>query len=59
MDWARAWAARLVPRLTLFARDNVSWSEALEAREGFEPSNGGFADLSLRPLGYRALLASV
>jgi hypothetical protein len=21
---------------------------------GFEPTNGGFADLSLRPLGYRA-----
>ena len=28
--------------------------EKVEAREGFEPSNGGFADLSLRPLGYRA-----
>ena len=28
--------------------------EFVEARVGFEPTNGGFADLSLRPLGYRA-----
>src|ERR1700728_3310322 len=28
--------------------------ETLEPRAGFEPTNGGFADLSLRPLGYRA-----
>jgi hypothetical protein len=27
---------------------------SLEARVGFEPTDGGFADLSLRPLGYRA-----
>jgi hypothetical protein len=26
---------------------------------GFEPTNGGFADLSLGPLGYRAELASI
>src|SRR2546422_5845418 len=31
----------------------------LEARVGFEPTNGGFADLSLGPLGYRAELASI
>ena len=28
--------------------------EFLEARAGFEPANDGFADHSLRPLGYRA-----
>ena len=28
----------------------------VEARVGFEPTNGGFADLSLGPLGYRAEL---
>ena len=32
-------------------RQNEDW---LEARVGFEPTNGGFADLSLGPLGYRA-----
>ena len=32
----------------------MSDPEGLEARVGFEPTNGGFADLSLRPLGYRA-----
>ena len=26
---------------------------------GFEPTNGGFADLSLGPLGYRAKLLSI
>ena len=26
---------------------------------GFEPTNGGFADLSLGPLGYRAKLMSI
>ena len=31
----------------------------LEARVGFEPTNGGFADLSLGPLGYRAALVSI
>ena len=33
--------------------------EMLEARVGFEPTNGGFADLSLRPLGYRAKRSSI
>jgi hypothetical protein len=31
----------------------------LEARVGFEPTNGGFADLSLGPLGYRAESLSI
>jgi hypothetical protein len=31
----------------------------LEARVGFEPTNGGFADLSLGPLGYRAKRVSI
>ncbi len=33
--------------------------KSLEARVGFEPTNGGFADLSLGPLGYRAELVSI
>jgi hypothetical protein len=38
---------------------NETKSEILEARVGFEPTNGGFADLSLGPLGYRAELLSI
>ena len=33
--------------------------KTLEARVGFEPTNGGFADLSLGPLGYRAESLSI
>ena len=39
----------------LFGLDRTN----LEARVGFEPTNGGFADLSLGPLGYRAELLSI
>lgn len=35
-----------------FLKQNTT--ATLEARVGFEPTDGGFADLSLRPLGYRA-----
>src|SRR5579859_3123340 len=35
------------------------YKQGLEARVGFEPTNGGFADLSLGPLGYRAKLFSI
>ena len=37
----------------------LSVFEILEARVGFEPTNGGFADLSLGPLGYRANVFSI
>ena len=35
--------------LVVYSKDNI-----VEARVGFEPTDGGFADLSLWPLGYRA-----
>src|SRR5690242_16864307 len=35
-------------------RISSTFLEGLEARVGFEPTRGGFADLSLKPLGYRA-----
>ena len=40
-------------------QDVRKWLKSLEARVGFEPTNGGFADLSLGPLGYRAELLSI
>src|ERR1700693_1019878 len=53
-----------MPLLTIYAhRDErpETWvtKKNLEARVGFEPTNGGFADLSLGPLGYRAELLSI
>jgi hypothetical protein len=35
------------------------YKKILEARVGFEPTDKGFADLPLRPLGYRAKLLSI
>src|SRR6266478_4468720 len=40
-------------------QDVRKWLKSLEARVGFEPTNGGFADLSLGPLGYRAESLSI
>jgi hypothetical protein len=37
----------------------TKYLKRLEARVGFEPTNGGFADLSLGPLGYRAEFLSI
>ena len=36
----------------------INIGDLVEARVGFEPTNGGFADLSLGPLGYRATAGS-
>jgi hypothetical protein len=53
----------MFPAFSICANPNPSalgflWANSLtadvEARVGFEPTYGGFADLSLRPLGYRA-----
>ncbi len=38
-------------------RDWHSLRENKEATAGFEPANGGFADLCLKPLGYVAIRA--
>ncbi len=39
--------------------NRTKYLKTLEARVGFEPTNGGFADLSLGPLGYRAESLSI
>src|SRR3984893_10714337 len=43
-------------KFSLWVEGKTSKARNLEARVGFEPTNDGFADHSLRPLGYRALL---
>ena len=47
-------STRTVILLPLEKLEFATTDGILEARVGFEPTNGGFADLSLRPLGYRA-----
>src|SRR6266481_1803634 len=46
-------------RFVDLASQRMRTRENLEARVGFEPTNGGFADLSLGPLGYRAESLSI
>src|SRR5438270_3061374 len=48
-----------MPASKLMGAFRVVIQKGLEARVGFEPTNGGFADLSLGPLGYRAKLFSI
>src|SRR3990172_9791018 len=52
-------ALRLLPSTSSGSATGQSRKAGLEARAGFEPTNGGFADLSLRPLGYRAVFLSI
>jgi hypothetical protein len=57
---SRNFVGRIVSRTRVAGtKQNVSAARNLEARVGFEPTNGGFADLSLGPLGYRAELLSI
>ena len=48
-----------MPASKLMGAFRVVIQKGLEARVGFEPTNGGFADLSLGPLGYRAESLSI
>ena len=52
-DWIIPWTDKPRFRFGSDAKEG-SRRKHLEARVGFEPTDGGFADLSLRPLGYRA-----
>ena len=41
---------------SVMSTNSITRAVLIEASAGFEPANGGFANRSLRPLGYDALL---
>ena len=59
IGWSRGIrSAGKVPPHT-YEKPGESVTRKLEAREGFEPSHDGFADHSLRPLGYHTSVFTI